>query len=152
MSLYMDEQYMEMAIEVAKAAPPCEVPVGAIVVKDGEVIARAHNERESALDATAHAEILAIRRACLYVGDWNLSGCELYVTLEPCPMCAGAINMSRISRLVYGATSDKDGAVHSICSMMDMPFSHNVRVKSGVLARECAELVTNFFKKERLKA
>ncbi|MPM20658.1 tRNA-specific adenosine deaminase [bioreactor metagenome] len=140
-----DEQFMELAIEEAKAAPACEVPVGAVIVREGKVVARGHNLRESTKDATAHAEIVAIRAACEALSGWNLSGCTLYVTLEPCPMCAGAIRQSHISRIVFGAYDPKGGAAGSVCDIFAMPYPGRQTVKGGVLEEPCGELIRRFF-------
>ncbi|HWQ51565.1 MAG TPA: nucleoside deaminase [Terriglobales bacterium] len=140
-----DADYMALAIEEAKAAPLCEVPVGAIIVRDGKVVSRGHNLRESTKDATAHAEIVAIRAACEALLGWNLTGCTLYVTLEPCPMCAGAIRQAHLSRVVFGAYDPKGGAAGSVCDIFAMPFPGRQSVKGGVLAEPCAELMSRFF-------
>ena len=140
-----DEQFMALAIEEAKAAPKCEVPVGAVIVRGSAVIAKGHNLRESTKDATAHAEIVAIRAACEVLSGWNLSGCTLYVTLEPCPMCAGAIRQARISRIVFGAYDPKGGAAGSVCDIFAMPYPGRQTVKGGVLGEPCGELMTRFF-------
>jgi len=137
-----DADYMKIAVEEAKlAADMGEVPVGAVIVdKNGEVISRAHNLREITKDATAHAEILAIRKANEKLKSWRLEGCTLYVTLEPCPMCAGAILESRLSRLVYGATDVKFGAVESLYALI----SHE-KIRAGVCEDECKFLLKKFF-------
>lgn len=140
-----DEQFMALAIEEAKAAPACEVPVGAVIVRGGVVVAKGHNLRESTKDATAHAEIVAIRSACEALSGWNLTGCTLYVTLEPCPMCAGAIRQAHISRIVFGAYDPKGGAAGSICDIFAMPYPGRQTVKGGVLGESCGELMRRFF-------
>lgn len=142
---------MRLAIEQAKlAADMDEVPVGAIVHQAGKVIAVGHNRREVDQDPTAHAEIIALKKAAAVTGSWRLEDCELVVTLEPCPMCAGAIVNARIPRLVYGATDPKMGCVdtlHQLCN--DSRFNHRVQVTSGVLADECAAMLVAFFKAKR---
>jgi len=144
-------EFMFKAIELAReAALVGEVPIGAIIVKGGEVIAGTHNLREVCHDATAHAEILAIRQAGQALGTWRLSGCTLYVTIEPCPMCAGALLQSRIDRLVYGADDPKAWADRSLLEIVQNPkLNHRIEVTAGVLADECADLVRSFFQKRR---
>ena len=145
-----DENYMMMALsEAMMGASMGEIPVGAIIVKDGEVIARAHNLRENGGGATAHAEIVAINEASEKLSTWRLSGCELYVTLEPCPMCAGAIINSRIDRVVFGAKDPRMGAMGSVIDLNNYPLGHKAEVKSGVLAEESLELLRDFFKDMR---
>lgn len=146
-----DERFMREAVKEAwRAAAKNEVPVGAVVVKDGKIIGRGHNLRESLGDPTAHAEILAIRDAVLAVGDWRLSGCDLYVTMEPCPMCAGAAIQARLRRLVYGAPDPKAGCAGSCFDLLGMTcFNHMVSVTGGVLEEQCARVVQDFFKKLR---
>lgn len=141
---------MELAIEQARlAAEAGEVPVGAIVVKDGQIISTGKNNREQTGDATGHAELLAIREACRVLGGWHLERCTLYVTLEPCPMCMGAIVNSRIGRVVFGAKDAKAGACGSVLDMRYYPLNHKPEVKSGVLADECANLLSDFFRSKR---
>ncbi|MCF6097606.1 tRNA adenosine(34) deaminase TadA [Thermovorax subterraneus] len=136
--------------EAQKAFDMDEVPVGAVIVKDGSIIARAHNTREMSQDATAHAEILAIRKACEAVGSWRLIGCSLYVTLEPCPMCAGAIILARLDRVVFGAWDPKAGAAGSVVNLFEVErFNHHPEVISGVLAEECGALLKEFFRQKR---
>ncbi|MBQ2930264.1 MAG: tRNA adenosine(34) deaminase TadA [Clostridia bacterium] len=139
--------YMRMALEEAqKAAAEHEIPVGAVVVKDGEVIARAHNRRENDHDPTAHAELLALREAARLLGDWRLRGCTLYVTLEPCPMCAGAMVMSQLSQCVYGAADEKQGCCGSVYDLPGDPaLAGQTKWQSGVLAEECGEMMRTFF-------
>ena len=139
--------YMRMALEEAKlAAAEHEIPVGAVVVKDGEVIARAHNRRENDHDPTAHAELLALREAARLLGDWRLRGCTLYVTLEPCPMCAGAMVMSQLSQGVYGAADEKQGGCGSVYDLPGDPaLAGQTKWQSGVLAEECGEMMRTFF-------
>ncbi len=141
-----DEQYMRLALAEAEAAlREGETPVGAVIVCGDEFIASAHNTRERDKNALRHAEISAIERACAALGGWRLAGCELYVTLEPCPMCAGAVINSRLSRLVYGASDAKAGCAHSVIDLFELPFNHKPVIKSGVLAKESAELLSQFF-------
>lgn len=148
-----DENYMKFALEeAAKAERIGEVPIGAVIVKNDEVIARAHNLRETAQQPTAHAEHIAIERAAEAVGSWRLEDCTLYVTLEPCVMCSGAIVMSRIPRVVYGAVDPKGGCSGSLMDLLQEPrFNHRAEVVSGVLEEECSQLLKNFFKQLRDK-
>ena len=148
-----DEYYMKLAIEEAKKAQNIgEVPIGAIIVKDDEVIARSHNLRETAQLPTAHAEHIAIERASKVVGSWRLEECKLYVTLEPCVMCAGAIVMSRIPKVVYGATDPKGGCSGSLMNLLEeSQFNHRAEIVKGVLEQECGDLLRNFFRELRLK-
>ena len=143
--------WMREAIEEAKKAEALkEVPIGAVIVKDGRIVARGHNMRESANDPTAHAEMIAIRQASAALGAWRLTGCTLYVTLEPCPMCAGAIVQSRIPLVVYGAADPKAGCAGTLYNLLqDDRFNHRAEIVSGVLQDECAELLTTFFRKLR---
>ena len=141
---------MRLAIEEAKkCALMDEVPVGAVIVKDGEVIAACANARESEKDATAHAETKAIRMACKKLGGWNLHDCELYVTLEPCLMCAGAIVNARIAKVVYGASDVKGGAMGGMTDILELPVNHKPEVVSGVLGDECAAILKDFFREKR---
>jgi len=145
-----DEMIMKEALALAaKAAARGEVPVGAIVVRGEELIATAFNDRENGQDATAHAEILAIRSACKRLGRWRLEDCELYVTLEPCPMCAGAIVNARIARVVYGAKDANGGAFDSVLNLRSYPLCSKPRVEGGVLERECAAMLSGFFERKR---
>ena len=146
-------EYMEAALEEAKIAFDLgEVPVGAVVVRGGEIIARAHNMTETAKDPTAHAEILAIREAARILGGWRLIGCDLYVTMEPCSMCAGAIVWSRIERLYYGARDPKAGAAGSLYDIPgDARLNHNPMVAGGVMEEECSAIVRDFFRELRIK-
>lgn len=147
-----DEYFMSLALEEAKkAAAAGEVPVGAVVVRNGEVIAKAFNLRECRKNALCHAETLAINRACGSLGGWRLPGCELYVTLECCPMCAGACVNSRIERVVYGAKDPKSGALGSVADIVSLPLNHRFEVKSGVLENECSALLGGFFARLRKK-
>jgi tRNA(adenine34) deaminase len=145
-----DEQYMQLAIaEAAKAAAEGEIPVGAVVVRRGEVVAAAHNRREGGKNALAHAECLAIQEACRIRGGWRLWDCDLYVTMEPCPMCAGAIINSRIRRVVYGVTDAKAGCCGSVTDLFSLPFNHRPEVTAGVCAEEITPLVQDFFARLR---
>jgi len=146
-----DERYMRMALAEAEAALEHEdVPIGAVVVRDGVVIARAHNQRELLNDPTAHAEMIALTQAASAVGSWRLTGCTLYVTLEPCVMCAGAIVLARLPRLVYGANDPKAGACVSLYNVpQDERLNHRVEMASGILADECGELLKAFFRARR---
>ncbi len=142
----------EALLEAQKAYDLGEVPIGAVVVREGEIIGRGHNLREMLSDSSAHAEILAMREAARHLGDWRLNECVLYSTIEPCPMCAGAIVQFRIKILVYGAADPKAGAVDSIMDVVREPrFNHRVEVISGVLAEECAAIIKNFFQELRQK-
>ncbi len=144
--LHRDEEFMRLAIEQAQlAAQLGEIPVGAVVVKDDQVIGRGYNRREIDSSATAHAEVLAIEDACKHLGTWRLTDCELYVTLEPCPMCAGAIINARIRRVIYGAKDDRAGCCGSVADFFVMPFNHNPLSRSGILADECKTLLLDFF-------
>ncbi|MCB5560495.1 tRNA adenosine(34) deaminase TadA [Anaerosalibacter bizertensis] len=149
----MDEMYMELAFkEAEKAFNILEVPVGAIVVHNGKVIATGYNMRETTKDPTAHAEIIAIKKASEYLGGWRLLDCTMYVTLEPCPMCAGAILNSRIDRLVIGTKDYKMGCCGTVVDLLhNNNFNHSVDTKFGVLETECREILKTFFKKLRQK-
>ena len=146
-----DEQFMQLALSEAKRAPEGgDVPVGCVVVRDGEVIARAHNEREKLQDPTAHAELLALREAALALGGWRLPGAVVYVTLEPCPMCAGALQQARVARVVYGAPDHKVGAAGSVINPLQNPrLLHRVEVQGGVLAQRSLALLREFFDERR---
>ncbi len=147
-----DETFMRLALDEAKVAlEHGDVPVGAVLVRGDEVVAKTHNSRELRRDATAHAELDALRLGAEQLGDWRLAGCELYVTLEPCPMCAGAIVAHRIERLVFGAWNPKSGAAGSLFNITDDPrLNHRVDVVRGVLAVECAEPLSDVFEGLRL--
>ncbi len=151
MSIEDDEQFMKIAIEEAKkVAFLGEVPVGAVIVSEGKIIAKAHNQRENLADPTAHAEILAIQQAAGVLKRWRLVGCEIYVTKEPCPMCAGAIYQARLERLVYGAADDKAGAAGTLFNILqDKRLNHQVEIVSGVCERQCQEILQKFFQKLR---
>ena len=147
-----DERFMRRAIELAKeAAKEGEVPVGAVVERDGRVIGEGRNRREKNGSVTGHAEIEALEEAAGTIGDWRLDGCRLYVTLEPCPMCAGAIVNSRISAVIYGAADKERGCFGSVINMAQMPLGSNPAVTAGVLAAECGGLLTAFFEELRKK-
>lgn len=151
-----DHQYMQEALEEAKkAAALGEVPIGAVIVYKDEIIARAHNLRETTQNALTHAESMAIQEACSKIGSWRLEETTLYVTLEPCPMCAGAILQSRVPRVVYGARDIKAGCVDSLYRLLNDPrFNHECTVTEGVMAEECGQILTDFFKalRDRKKA
>ncbi len=145
-----DEAFMRLAMEQAKlAAAEGEVPVGAVVVKDGEVIAVGRNRRETGKNALAHAELEAIDSACRALGGWRLWQCDLYVTLEPCPMCTGAIINARIRRLVYGASDYKAGSCGSVVNLFELPYNHKPEKVAGCLGDECGEMLTEFFRSLR---
>lgn len=145
-----DIYYMNEAIKLAKeAASEGEVPVGAVLVKQGEIVGRGRNRRESDKNALAHAELEAIDEACRTLGGWRLADCTLFVTLEPCPMCAGAIVNSRIKRVVYGARDSKAGALGSVLNMNSYPLNHKCELCVGVCESDCGELLTSFFKRLR---
>ena len=145
------DHYMRLALtEAEQALAENEVPVGAVIVQAERVIAAAHNQREALHDPTAHAEMIAITQAASNLGDWRLEGCTLYVTLEPCIMCAGAILLARIPTVVYGATDPKAGAVQSLYHLLnDDRLNHRCQVIPGILAQPCGELLTRFFQEQR---
>ena len=147
----MQEQFMKEALKEAKKAyNKLEIPVGAVIVKDGKIIARAHNIKEEKKDTTKHAEIIAIQKASKKLESWRLNDCELYVTLEPCPMCAGAIIQSRIKKVYIGTLDEKTGACGSVLNLFkDYKFNHNVEVEYGILKNECEEILKKFFKELR---
>ncbi len=145
-----DEDFMRIAISLAMEAEALdEVPVGALAVRNGEIIATAYNTREGSKCATHHAEILAIERACAALGGWRLPGVTLYVTMEPCAMCAGAIINARIPRVVYGCPDLRFGAFGSLIDLSEVPLNHKPEVVGGVLGDECREMLTNYFRKKR---
>ena len=152
----MEEKFMKEALkEAKKALDKEEVPVGAVIVKDGKIIARAHNTKESKKDSTCHAEILAIQKACKKLGAWRLLDCEMYVTLEPCSMCAGALINSRIKKLYIGADDAKTGACGSVLNLLgDYKFNHTIEVKKYILKEDSEKLLKEFFKflRERNKS
>lgn len=144
-----DEIFMRLALDEAKKAmAEDEVPVGAVIVRDGKVIASAYNTREYGKNALYHAEVKAIDEACKCLGGWRLVGCTMYVTLEPCPMCAGAIINARIERVVYGAPDHKAGAFGTMLNLTDYPL-FKPQITKGILAEECASILTEFFKNKR---
>lgn len=145
-----NEEYMKLALNEAKKAYEMkEVPVGAVIVYEDKVIASGFNMREIKNSALAHAEMIAINKACEYLKSWRLTGCNLYVTLEPCPMCAGAIINSRITRVIYGAKDFKAGSLGSVFDIFSFKFNHKPEILSGVLERESASLLQNFFRQVR---
>ncbi len=148
-----DERFMKMALTQAnKAGKIDEVPIGCVIVYEGNVIARGYNRRNTDHTALAHAEIMAIKKACRKMGDWRLEGCSMYVTLEPCQMCAGAIVQSRIPRVVIGAMNPKAGCGGSIYNLLnDSRFNHRCEVVTGVMEAECAGMMKEFFKNLRLR-
>ena len=146
----MNREYMREALaEAKKAEAKGEVPVGAVIVKDGKIIARGHNLREEKQNALSHAEIECINEACKVLGTWRLEGCKMYVTLEPCPMCTGAIINSRISTLDFGADDSKAGCIDSVINLCDYPFNHRPEIYGGIMEEECKEILTEFFNKMR---
>ena len=147
-----DEEYMREALAIAReAAALGEVPVGAVAVWEGKIVGRGMNRRETGKNALCHAEIAAIDEACRTLGGWRLWKCDLYVTLEPCPMCAGAIINARVRRVVYGAKDLKNGACGSVTNLFELPFNHRPELVSGVLEEECGAVLTEFFKELREK-
>lgn len=146
-----DEFYMKLALEEAKKAEVLgEVPIGAVIVLKGEVLSAAHNLRETTQNAVTHAELLAIEQACEKVGSWRLEEAELYVTLEPCPMCSGAIILSRIERVIYGAKDPKAGCAGTLMNLLnDSRFNHQSEVVPGVMAEECGKMLSDFFQQIR---
>jgi len=144
----LNEKFMKEALkEAKKALEHEEVPVGAIIVKDGKIIARAHNIKEQKNDATCHAEILAIKKACKKLNSWRLIGCEMYVTLEPCSMCAGALINSRIKKLYIGTPDEKTGACGSVLNLLeDYKFNHKIEIEKYILKEECEKILKDFFK------
>ena len=147
-----DLEFMDQALELARqAAAAGEVPVGCVIVRRGEVVGRGRNRREGDRTALGHAELEAINDACRTLGGWRLWECTLYVTLEPCPMCAGAIVNARIPRVVYGAKDAKAGSCGSVCDLFSMAYNHHPQVEAGVLEEECAKLLTDFFRELRVE-
>ena len=147
-----DEGFMREALAQARLAFDAgEVPVGAVIVRDGQILSRGRNRRETGKNALYHAELEAIDAACKSLGGWRLPGCTLYVTLEPCPMCAGAVINSRVERVVYGATDFRFGSVKSVQQIFSLPYNHQPAVTDGVLAEECTALLREFFRRLRLK-
>ena len=147
-----DLTFMDAALELAKEAfNDGEVPVGCVIVRDGQIVGRGRNRRETHRNALAHAEIEAINDACRNLGGWRLWDCTLYVTLEPCPMCAGAIINARLRRVVYGASDQKCGATGSVCDLFSMDFNHHPQVERGLMEAEASALLGEFFKNLRLE-
>ena len=147
----MEEKFMKEALKEAKKAyDKLEVPVGVVIVKDGKIIARAHNIKEAKKDTTKHAEIIAIQKASKKLDNWRLTDCEMYVTLEPCSMCAGALIQSRIKKVYIGTMDPKTGACGSVLNLLaDYTFNHKVEVGTGIMQNECEELLKEFFKELR---
>ena len=144
---------MKIAIEQAKIAEENgDVPIGAVIVYEKQIIGKAYNQREQLQDPTAHAEIIALTQAAAFIESWRLHGCTMYVTLEPCPMCAGALVLARIDRLVYGCDDPKTGAIKSLYNIVtDERLNHTIDVTSGVLAEECSSLLQHFFRRRRIE-
>ena len=141
-----DRHYMEQALALAaEAAREGEVPVGCVIVRRGEVVGVGRNRRETAKNALGHAEIEAIHDACTRLGGWRLWDCTLYVTLEPCPMCAGALINARVRHVYYGAKDEKAGSVESVAALFDLPYNHRPTARGGILEEECSALLTEFF-------
>ena len=152
MTMEQHERWMREAIKLAnEAAAEGEVPVGAVIVKDDRIVGTGRNRREIGKDALAHAEVEAISQACRTLGGWRLSGCTLYVTLEPCPMCAGAIINARLDAVVYGASDAKAGSCGSVVDLFELPYNHRPHCIRGVLKDECTALLSDFFAKLRQK-
>ena len=149
----IDRRFMQAAIEAAKIAEENgDVPIGAVIVYKNQIIGKAYNQREQLKDPTAHAEIIALTQAAAFMESWRLNGCTMYVTLEPCPMCAGALVLSRLDRLVYGCDDPKTGACKSLYNIVqDERLSHRLEVTSGVLAEQCSKLLRDFFSQRRVK-
>ena len=146
----MNKNFMlEALAEAKKAYSEGEVPVGAVIVKDGEIIAKCHNQREQKQNALSHAEIECINTACKILNSWRLEDCELYVTLEPCPMCTGAIINSRIKTVVFGAYDLRAGSIDSVINLCDYPYNHKPEIYGGILEDECKKLMEEFFKEKR---
>ncbi len=147
----MEEKFMKEALKEAKKAyDKLEVPVGVVIVNNGKIIARAHNVKEEKQDTTRHAEIIAIQKASKKLNNWRLTNCEMYVTLEPCSMCAGALIQSRIKKVYIGTMDPKTGACGSVLNLLeDFTFNHKVEIETGILQKECEELLKNFFKELR---
>ncbi len=148
-----DEKYMKEAIRQAKKAEDIgDVPIGCVIVSDGKIIARGYNKRNKNKTVLAHAELLAMSKACRKIGDWRLENCTMYITLEPCQMCAGAIVQARVSRVVIGSMNPKAGCGGSVLNLLEMQeFNHQVDVTRGVLEEECSEMLSAFFRKLRQK-
>ena len=148
-----DQLYMKIAIEQAQIAEENgDVPIGAVIVFEKQIIGKAYNQREQLQDPTAHAEIIALTQAAAFIESWRLPGCTMYVTLEPCPMCAGALVLARIDRLVYGCDDPKTGAIKSLYNIVtDERLNHTINVTSGVLAEDCSALLQHFFRRRRIE-
>lgn len=152
MKIKDDEYFMNEALKCAKKALNLgEVPIGAVIVQNGTIIARGYNRRENDKNALKHAEIIAIDKACKKLGGWRLPNCKIYVTLEPCPMCAGAIVNSRIDEVIFGAYDKKSGSCLSVVNLFDLPYNHKPKIISGVLEKDCSTILTSFFAKLRNK-
>lgn len=151
--MQLDEQYMQKAIDQARiAAENGDVPIGAVIVYKNQIIGKAYNQREQLNDPTAHAEIIALTQAASFIGSWRLHGCTIYVTLEPCPMCAGALVLARMDRLVYGCDDPKTGACKSLYNIVrDERLNHRLEVTGGVLAADCSMLLKDFFQHRRFE-
>lgn len=148
----MTEYFMRLALEQAKiAASLGEVPVGAVVVKENEVVSTGFNRRELGKNALYHAELDAIDKACTILGGWRLWQCELYVTLEPCPMCTGAVINARIPKVYFGAYDKKAGSCGSVVNLFDYPYNHKAEIQGGILEDDCSKLLSDFFKELRIK-
>lgn len=146
----MNKKFMKEALKEAKAAAECgEVPVGAVIVKDGEIISRGRNRREEKQNALSHAELEAINSACKALHSWRLDNCELYVTLEPCPMCTGAIINARIKTVIFGAYDIKMGSMDSVINLCDYPYNHKPEIYGGICEEECSLVLQEFFRKIR---
>ena len=148
-----DQLYMKMAIEQAQIAEENgDVPIGAVIVYEKQIIGKAYNQREQLQDPTAHAEIIALTQAAAFIESWRLHGCTMYVTLEPCPMCAGALVLARIDRLVYGCDDPKTGAIKSLYNIVtDERLNHTINVTSGVFSEDCGGLLQHFFRRRRIE-
>ena len=153
MALTLDEKFMREAVKQARKAYTLgETPIGCVIVREGRVIARGYNRRKIDRSTLAHAELIAIRKACRVVGDWRLEGCTMYVTLEPCQMCAGALVQSRIDAVVIGCMSPKSGSAGSLINILDNEaFNHQVEIRTGVLGEECSEMLKEFFRELRVR-
>lgn len=148
----MQEKFMKQALkEAQKAYEKEEIPVGAIIVKDGKIIARAHNQKETKHDTTKHAEIIAIQKASKKIGAWRLEDCEMYVTLEPCTMCMGAIINARLKKICIGTTDEKTGACGSFIDLSQYKYNHKVEIEKGILKEQCEYILKDFFKQLRKK-
>ena len=146
-----DREYMALALELAReAAAEGEVPVGCVIVRGDQIVGTGRNRRETVRNALCHAELEAIHAACSNLGGWRLWECRMYVTLEPCPMCAGAIINARIPRVIYGAKDKKAGSCGSVCDLFSMEYNHHPQVEAGLMEQECSELLIEFFRQLRL--